>query len=271
MDAGYSPVRQARAQHRHELHTLTYVTLDQANGGVVRNLTHEGIGVQAVAAVRPRQQVRVRFELRYPRLRVETRGEVMWSTFSGQCGIRFLDLPPRMIRQINEWIFGNLLEGISLHAEQAGSMFAAQDQAARASAEEDGLLVSATPAKVIPLPARHERAEPESHGSYEHEGAEPTGQLDWLSQPLSERGVAATVNTLVVFAAVLLFALVFLAINHEAPRWPLAMTVGAALCVAAMYWGFSHLFGGSTVGARLARLAGYGEDGDEDADAARFR
>ena len=160
MDAGYSPVRQARAQHRHELHTLTYVTLDQANGGVVRNLTHEGIGVQAVAAVRPRQQVRVRFELRYPRLRVETRGEVMWSTFSGQCGIRFLDLPPRMIRQINEWIFGNLLEGISLHAEQAGSMFAAQDQAARASAEEDGLLVSATPAKVIPLPARHDRAEP---------------------------------------------------------------------------------------------------------------
>ena len=111
MEAGLSPARQARAKHRHELRTLTYVTLDQANGGIVRNLSHEGIGVQAVAALRPQQQLRVRFELRTPRVRVEARGEVTWATFSGQCGIRFLDLSPRMTRQINEWIFGNLLEG----------------------------------------------------------------------------------------------------------------------------------------------------------------
>jgi hypothetical protein len=94
MEAGTSPARRARAQHRHELRTLAYVTLDQANGGIVRNLTHSGIGVQVVAAVRPRQQLRVRFELRYPRLQVETRAEVVWATFSGQCGIRFLDMPP---------------------------------------------------------------------------------------------------------------------------------------------------------------------------------
>jgi len=93
MDAGLSP-RQTRAKHRHELRTLTYVTLDQANGGIVRNLNHEGIGVQAVAAVRPGQSVRVRFELRGPRLRVEARGEVTWATTSGRCGILFLDLSP---------------------------------------------------------------------------------------------------------------------------------------------------------------------------------
>ena len=111
MDRGLSLEQGSRVHYRHELRTLTYVTLDQANGGIVRNLTHDGIGVQAVASVRPRQQLRVRFELRYPRLRIETRGEVVWSTFSGQCGIRFLDLPPRLHRQIDEWIFGNLLEG----------------------------------------------------------------------------------------------------------------------------------------------------------------
>ena len=100
MEAGISPARQTRTQYRHELRTLTYVTLDQANGGIVRNMTHDGIGVQAVAALRPMQQLRLRFELRAPRLRVETRGEVMWSTPSGQCGIRFLDLPPRISRQL---------------------------------------------------------------------------------------------------------------------------------------------------------------------------
>ena len=119
MDAGTSPAKQMRAQHRHELRSLTYVTLDQANGGIVRNLTHDGIGVQVVAALRPQQQLRVRFELRYPRLRVETRGEVMWATFSGQCGIRFLDLPDRTGRQINEWILGNLLEGGALHSDES--------------------------------------------------------------------------------------------------------------------------------------------------------
>ena len=81
MDAGLSPARQVRTRHRHELRTLTYVTLDQANGGIVRNLSDRGIGVQVVAAVRPRQQLRVRFELRYPRLQIETRAEVIWATF----------------------------------------------------------------------------------------------------------------------------------------------------------------------------------------------
>ena len=60
MEAAVSPARQARSKHRHDLRTLTYVTLDQANGGIVRNLSHEGIGVQAVAALCPTQQVRVR-------------------------------------------------------------------------------------------------------------------------------------------------------------------------------------------------------------------
>jgi hypothetical protein len=123
MDTELSPVREARAHHRHELRTLTYVTLDQANGGIVRNLSHDGIGVQVVAGVRPRQQLRVRFELRYPRLRVEARGEVTWATFSGQCGIRFLDLSPRTANQIDEWIFGNLLDGAALQADLEPAMF----------------------------------------------------------------------------------------------------------------------------------------------------
>lgn len=267
MDAGLSPVRQARAQHRHELRTLTYVTIDQVNGGIVRNLSHEGIGVQVVAAVRPRQQLRVRFELRYPRLRVETRGEVMWATFSGQCGIRFLDMPPRMTRQINEWIFGNLLEGVTLHAERAGPMFAG-----RAVEEDDGLVISAAARKVIELPLRPELHEPAEAGADAPQMAtDDPAELDWLSQPLSGRGLAWTVNALVVVAAVLLFALVFLSVTGESPKWPLTMATGAAAFVAALYWGFFKMFGGSSPGTRLARLVGSDLEDDEQARAARFR
>jgi len=72
-----------------------------------------------------------------------------------------------------------------------------------------------------------------------------------------------------VVAALLLFALVFLSITRETPRWPLAITTGAAISVAALYWGFFQVFGGSSPGERLARLAGCNSEDDE--AGARFR
>jgi hypothetical protein len=264
MDAGVSPARQARASYRHDLRTLTYVTLDQANGGIIRNLTHEGMGAQVVAAVRPQQQLRVRFELRYPRLRVETRGEVIWSTYSGQCGIRFLDVSPRMVRQIDEWILGSLLEGASLHSERSGPIFAEP----AAAEEDDGLLLSAAPRKVIELPLP---SEPEDPVSEQEDFPEDRGvELDWLSQPLTGRTLAWTINTLVVVASLLLFAVVFLSVTRELPRWPLTMSAGAVVTVAALYWGFFKIFGGASPGTRLARLAGSDREDDEEKES-RFR
>ncbi len=278
MDTEVSPARQTRASHRHELRALTYVTLDQANGGIVRNLTHDGIGVQVVAAVRPRQQLRVRFELRYPRLRVETRAEVMWATFSGQCGIRFLDLSPRLVRQIDEWIFGSLLEGASMHSERTGPMFAETGPAVLMMAgvdaveeEEDGLMVSAAPRKVIELPVNAAPEQTERLLEDDLEAHPPSPELDWLSQPLTGRSLTWTVNTLVVVAAQLLFALIFLSVIREPPKWPFAMTGGGAVTVGALYWGFFKMFGGVSPGTRLARLAESDlEDGEEGRDT-RFR
>jgi len=267
MEAGISPARQARAHHRHELSTLTYVTLDQANGGIVRNLTHDGIGVQVVAAVRPHQQLRVRFELRYPKLRVETRGEVVWATFSGQCGIRFLDLSPRTARQINEWIFGNLLEGAALHGERDSIIFGEGE--GRREAEHSGMLtVSPAPVKVIELPNRG-GPEPEEVVAGAGAAAQSASELDWLSQPLSGRGLAWTVNSLAVVAGLLLFSLVFLFVTRELPKWPVSMLGGATIFVALFYWGFFKMFGGKSPGERLARLAGYQEE--EEKEEARFR
>ena len=291
MHLGVAPARQARARHRLELRSLTYLTLDQGNGGIIRNLTHDGVAAQVVAAVRPRQKVHLHFELRYPRLRIETRGEVIWATFSGQCGIRFLDLTPRMQWRIDEWIFGNLLEGTALYEEEIPakdrpwfmdfrpekSRTAASGPASEASepetgreTEEDGLMVSAAPSKVIALPTQ-----PERQGAAEARAAaliplsEPV-ELDWLSQPLSSRGLAWTVNTLAIAASLLLCALVFLAVTRELPRWPLVMAAGAAIFVTGLYWGFFKLFGGASPGTRLARLAGYDVESEREAQA-RFR
>ncbi len=267
-----------RAHPRHELRTLTYACLDQANGGIVRDISHQGLGLQVVAAVRPQQQLRVRFELGHPRLRVEARGEVSWATRSGQCGIRFLDLSPKAARQINEWIFGNLLEEVSRHSEREGSMFTLDAEVA------DGLMVSAAPVSAIRLPLHPDPLEPpnarnsgsslqslQSLQSLALTETETETVLDWLSQPLSGRGLVWTINTLVIVAALLLFALVFLSITGELPRWPLATAGAATIVVAGLYWGFFRLFGKSSPGERLARMAGWDLAQDTEEYDARFR
>jgi len=254
--------------------------------------------VQVVAAVRPGEQLRVRFDLRKPRLRVETRGEVMWATPSGQCGIRFLDVSPRMTRQINEWIFGSLLDGLPSRPDPDGSAFAesrfaeskfgtrslalvapgkeqAEDQDQdQDQDQDDGLMVSAVPVKVIELPLRPEPdhiRDDAAEDSAQLAAMLPATELDWLSQPLSGRGLVWTVNTLVVLAAVLLFTLVFLSVTHEPPQRPFAMAAGATVLVAALYWGFFKVFGGGSPGARLARLREFDAEDDEEARGARFR
>ena len=292
MQAGPSPAREARLRHRHGVRTLSYVTLDQGNGGILLNVTRNGVAVQTVAAVRIGQQVQVRFELFAPRVRVNARGEVMWSTSSGRCGVRFLDLSAKSAHQLDEWTFAKLLEGASPLWQPSESVFAAsranasqlltpessldqhrslrQDQEEDLDEESDGsnpaaqgdfvndnLIISPARIKVIDLP------KPNAAGSttmpttlaFDDPASDPAPCLDWLSQPLSGRGLAWTVNGLVVTAAWLLFVLVFLSVLRDIPKWPGLMVTGAAVVVAALYWGFFRMFAGASLGAKLARLA----------------
>jgi uncharacterized membrane protein len=137
--------------------------------------------------------------------------------------------------------------------------------------KDDGLMVSATAVKVIELPTIFPSLEPaEARADRRESAAAASSEWDWLSQPLSGRGLIWTINTLVIVAALFLFALVFLSITGEPPKWPLATAGAVAVFVAALYWGFFRVFGGASPGARLARLAGWDFDDDKAADA-RFR
>lgn len=298
--------RQQRAHYRHELRTLTYVTLDEANGGIIRNLNREGVAVQAVGALHQLQRVRLRFELRFPRVRVEAYGQVTWASPSGQCGIRFVDLSARTSHQIDQWIFSNLLDAIARDTTHPRSIFGAsvvsiareenlREENGRDEEESDGLTVSAQPHPAIRLEpsfaARNERTalhpfhDSSNYDSSEHDSNQydsnqydrltydPNAQPNWLSRPLSGRTLAWMVDTLVVIAALLLFALIFLSIAHELPQWPLTLGGAsvAAVFVAAAYRAVFYVFGEISLGARLARTAYVLEDDDEAEIAGRFR
>jgi hypothetical protein len=292
MQAVSIPPRQARTHYRHELRSLTYVTLDEINGGIIRNLNHEGVAVQAVAPLHPQQRVRLHFDLKFPRVRVETGGQVCWARSSGQCGIRFVDLPARTGHQINEWIFSNLLDAVARDAghprsASGASIFGAsvvsilgEDDVGEenASEEDDGLTLSPRPRPVIRLQqglARRDEAPVLQH--YDEEdltgAANDSYAQSWLSQPLSGRTLAWAVDSLIVIAGVFLFALIFLSIAHEVPPW--SVTLGtfsaAAAFIVAAYWAVFAVFGGPSLGARMAQTVSRLQKEEPTEDASRFR
>ncbi len=273
------PARPARTHYRHELRALTYVTLDAANGGIIRNLNRAGLAVQAVAPLRQQQRVRVRFELRFPRLRVETYGHVSWSSPSGQCGIRFVDLPDRTGRQIDEWIFSNLLDTLARDGAHSRPILESSPARENVSEPHDGLTLSAPPRPAIrlePSPKHRDEIQAPSQPrqpSLVDLAHEPDAELNWLSRPLSLRTLAWLVDSLVVIAGLLLFALIFLSIAHELPPWPVTLgaAVSAALFVAAAYWVLFAVFGGTSLGSRLAQTASSPEEEETSDGAGRFR
>jgi hypothetical protein len=278
MQAVSFPARHARTHYRHELRTLTYVTVDNANGGIIRNLNHQGVAVHAVPALRPQQRVRLRFELRFPRLRVETGGQVSWTRPSGQCGIRFVDMPAGTRHQINAWIFSNLLDAIARNSGHPGSIFGASvvsiASGENAPQENDGLTLSAAPRPAI-------RMEPQVIGQREASALQQRAdaaddlyaQVNWLSRPISGRTLSWLVDSLVVTAALLMFALIFLSIAHELPPWPLTLgtAFAGAIVVAAGYWVVFSIFGGSSLGARLAQAVSSTGENEEREDGIRIR
>jgi hypothetical protein len=131
------------------------------------------------------------------------------------------------------------------------------------------LILSAAPRPAIQLEPElvTRRDLPVLHPHIPHE------QLNWLSRPLSGRTLAWLVDSLVVIAALLLFALIFLSIAHELPPWPITLgtLAAAAVFVVAAYWALFAASGGPSLGARLARAASGHEEKEESAEAVRIR
>lgn len=226
--------QQRRQQPRFPLRSLSYVKLDQANGGIVRDLNQSGIAIQAVARLQPNREVKLSFDLLSPRVRVETVGRVAWSDSSGQAGIQFSSLNLRTQRALRDWIFTQMLSGASVSGRD--SMF---------QALEPQLILSAAsrPAIVFPPAAVTEQ---------------DSARVAWGSVSLSVKGFSIFVDTLVLLCAILLFSISSLAIMGGMPAWPLATALfftTSLILIAVYQLLFSELYCGATPGKRLALLA----------------
>lgn len=264
------PARQARAYHRHELRSLTHVTLD-GNTGIVRNLSSRGLGIQAISPMRPQQRVHLHLNFRSPRLKVDADGQVVWTDSSNFCGIKFVDLPARVSHQIDEWIFSNLIEIAQRQSEDGFLNFGSSARSPSGGEEASGLTLSSTAREPIRLETNPVVKQELDERRNKLAMDAPAASSNWLSRPLSPRTVAWAVDSLLVFAALLLFILIFLSIAHELPSWPLTtasvLTVGFFILL--VYRGLFGMFGEGTLGDRLTRTTSPQENKAD--EAMRFR
>lgn len=238
-----SPARDAsgvnqRVHYRHPIHSLIYVILDEGNGGIIRNLSQSGAAIQAVGALRPGQAIRMRFDLLKPRTRFDVRAVVSWANSSGQAGVRFTDASRQTCRQLNEWIFANLLRGL----EQSSPVFPVLG-------DSEDLILSTAPRPAIRVGLQVPAARPIQ--------VENAIRLAWWPMPILPSALSKFMDGLILFSATLMFFCVFLATAREMPAWPLAMLVGVGVAgfFTALYWCLAAWLGCGTLGAQLARIA----------------
>jgi hypothetical protein len=235
-----------RTHYRHPIHSLVYVTLDPGNGGIVRNLGQHGAAIQAVGTLHPSQPVRMRFQLPYPKTRVDVQAEVRWATPSGQAGLRFVGMSPQTRRQLSDCIFSSLLQAM----EQSSPVLGSPD--------EDRLILSSSARPAIRLPRQPTNPVPPELARV------ASVALPWWPWPISCRALAGVMDGLVLFSAVLAFFCVFLGVAQTMPSWlvSLGLVFGVSGFFTALYWYLFSVIGRGTPGVVLARLAMKGAESE---------
>jgi len=238
-----SPFRHVeRRLYRHPLYSLVYVTLDQDNGGILRDISERGAAIQAVGPLRMGQMVRMRFDLMAPKqtpakVRIDVVGRVTWASPSGQAGLYFENISAEVRRQVNEWIFGNLIASIA----QASPMLDP-----RVDEDENLVLSSGVRPAIRVRTLKAPTSEPEE-GSL----------LDWLMDRFSATTMAHAIDGLVLAASVLMFFVVVLAVAKALPAWPMALgvMVGVSGFFSLLYWYLFRSWTSGTAGRWLTDLA----------------
>ncbi len=98
---------------RQKVHAPAFASFDGVSGGMILDLSEEGLSMQMDRSLDPRsididkdRPVRLEIDLS-PSGHVETTGYIAWADALGRAGVRFSDLPEAARRRLNEWLTVN--------------------------------------------------------------------------------------------------------------------------------------------------------------------
>jgi hypothetical protein len=92
---------------RHKVHAPAFASFDGVTGGMILDLSEQGISMQTTARLESSRPLRVHLDLSDPATSLDTTGYVAWADALGRAGIRFSELPEDARRRLDLWLEHN--------------------------------------------------------------------------------------------------------------------------------------------------------------------
>jgi hypothetical protein len=104
MERNQEFVPERRRCLRQSMHAPAFASFDGVSGGMILDLSEEGLSMQTDTRPEKDRQVRLEIDLLEPAAHLETTGYIAWADALGRAGVRFSDLPEEARRRLNEWL-----------------------------------------------------------------------------------------------------------------------------------------------------------------------
>jgi len=92
---------------RQKVNTPAFASFDGVTGGMILDLSEEGMSMQAQSPLESHTLVPLHVSLGEPTAYLETTGYVAWADALGRAGVRFSDLPDEARARLREWLTVN--------------------------------------------------------------------------------------------------------------------------------------------------------------------
>src|SRR5438445_13332275 len=89
---------------RHKVNTPAFASFDGVTGGMILDLSEEGMAMQALDPLEAQSIVPLHLSLGEPAAYLETTGYVAWADALGRAGVRFSDLPDEARARLGQWL-----------------------------------------------------------------------------------------------------------------------------------------------------------------------
>jgi len=103
----HDTVPERRHSLRQKVNTPAFASFDGVTGGMILDLSEEGMAMQALAPLEAHSRIPLHLSLGEPAAYLETTGYVAWADALGRAGVRFSDLPDEARARLRDWLTAN--------------------------------------------------------------------------------------------------------------------------------------------------------------------
>jgi hypothetical protein len=97
-------ITERRSCVRHKVNGPVFASFDGITGGMILDLSEQGVSMQTVEPLEAERRVQLRLDLPDSNTHLETTGYIAWADALGRAGVRFSDLPAEARQRLDEWL-----------------------------------------------------------------------------------------------------------------------------------------------------------------------